>query len=202
MERKQQGLAIKLDMANAFDKVNHFFLFEIMPIFVFSKRFVRWVKACISNSWIAPLVNGRPTKFFQATKGLRQGFPMSPFLYLLVVESTSRKLQQLQESGDLKGLNIARGVNVVNRAQFVDDTIMLGGVSSISAEIFKCALSTFLKASDNKVNSTKSKVYIWNCSPGTLAKIARTLGFEGKLTWNSFNYLGIPIFKGKKMVVN
>ena len=64
MERKQQGMAIKLDMANAFDRVNHFFLFEIMSKFVFSKRFVRWVKACISRSWIAPLVNGRTSKFF------------------------------------------------------------------------------------------------------------------------------------------
>ena len=125
---------------------------------------------------------------------------MSPFLYLLVVESMSRKLQQLQESGDLKGLKIARGVKVVNNAQFVDDTIMIGGVSSISVERFKCALSTFLKASDIKVNSAKSKVYGWNCPRGTLAKIARTLGFEGNVTWNSFNYLGITIFKGTKRV--
>ena len=86
VERKQQGMAIKLDMANAFNRVNHFFLFEIMSKFGFSKRFLRWVKACINSTWIALLVNGRPTKFFQATRGLRQGFPMSPFLYLLVVE--------------------------------------------------------------------------------------------------------------------
>ena len=49
MERKQQGMAIKLDMANAFDRVNHFFLFEIMSKFGFFKRFVRWIKACIRN---------------------------------------------------------------------------------------------------------------------------------------------------------
>ena len=78
MERKQQGMAIKLDMANAFDRENHFFLFEIMSKFGFSKRFVKWVKACISRSWIAPLVNGRPSKFFHKTMGLQQGFPMYP----------------------------------------------------------------------------------------------------------------------------
>ena len=70
MERKQQGMAIKLDMANAFDRVNHSFLFEIMSKFEFSKRFVRWVKSYISGMWMTPLVNGRPTKFFQATRGL------------------------------------------------------------------------------------------------------------------------------------
>ena len=65
------------------------------------------------------------------------------------------------------------------------------------AKRFKCALSTFLKAFDGKVNSTKSKVYGWNYPPGTLANIVRTIGFEGNVTWNSFNYFGIQIFKGK-----
>ena len=57
-------MAIKLDMENAFDRVNHFFLFEVMSRFGFSERFVRWVKACISKPWIVPLVNGKPSKFF------------------------------------------------------------------------------------------------------------------------------------------
>ena len=61
---------------------------------------------------------------------------------------------------------------------------------------------TFLKAIDVKINSIESKVYGWNCPLGMLAKIARNLGFEGVATWNSFNYLGIPIFKGKKRVVD
>ena len=65
LERKQQGMAIKIDMANAFDRVKHFFLFEIMSRFGFSKRFIRWNKACIRSPWIAPLVNGRPSDFFQ-----------------------------------------------------------------------------------------------------------------------------------------
>ena len=64
IETKQQGMAIKLDMANAFDKVNHFFLFEIMLKMGFSKKNCRWIKACISSPWIAPLVNGRPTSLF------------------------------------------------------------------------------------------------------------------------------------------
>ena len=127
---------------------------------------------------------------------------MSPFLYLLVVESMSRNLQNLQESSDLKGLKIARGVKSSNHVQFAGDTILLGGASTIIAKRCKRALSTFLKSSDSKVNSTKSKVYGWKCPPGTLENIARTLGFEGNVTWNSFNYLGIPIFKGKKRTVD
>ena len=90
----------------------------------------------------------------------------------------SRKLQLLQESGDLRGLKIAKGVKAVNHVQFADETIMLGGASNTIARRFNSVMSTFLKATDGKINSTKSKVYSWNCTPGTLAKIARTLGFE------------------------
>ena len=66
LEHKQQGMAIKLDMENGFDRFNHFFLFEIMLKMGFSKKNCRWIKACISIPWIAPLVNGRLVGFFQS----------------------------------------------------------------------------------------------------------------------------------------
>ena len=104
---------------------------------------------------------------------------MSPFLYLLVVEAMSRKLQLLQGSGELRGLKIARGVKAINHAQFVDDTILLGGASITIARRFNSVLSTFLKAIDGKINLAKSKVYGWNCTLGMLAKIARTRVLTG-----------------------
>ena len=107
---------------------------------------------------------------------------MSPFLYLLVEESMSMKLQHLQDSSDLKGLKIARGIKAINHAHFADDTILLGGAPSIIAERFNCALSAFLKSFDDKVNSIKSKVCGWNCPPRTLARIASALRFEGNVT--------------------
>ena len=76
-----------------------------------------------------------------------------------------------------------------NHARFADDTI---------ARRFNSVMSTFLKATEGKINSTKSKVYGWNRPTRTLENTVRTLGLEGNVTWNSFNYLGIPIFKGKK----
>ena len=169
-----------------------------MSKFGFSPRFTGWIKACVISRWITLLVNDRPTKFFQVTRGFRQGCSLSPYLYLMVVDSLSRKLQQQQELGELKGLKIARGVRVENNAQFVDDTILLGGASTIIAKRFKNVISTFLNATNGKLNVKKSKIYGWNCTPGVMARIARILGFEGTTSWNSFNHMGVPIFKGKK----
>lgn len=66
-------------MANAFDRVNHPFLLKVLRAFGFLPHFFHLIKACIGNPWIAPLVNGRPSIFFQAQRGIRQGCPLSPF---------------------------------------------------------------------------------------------------------------------------
>ena len=70
-QRKEKGMLIKLDMANAFDRVNLSFLYKVIHSFGFIFAFIKLIESCIDKPWIAPLVNGRPTNFFQATRGLR-----------------------------------------------------------------------------------------------------------------------------------
>ena len=123
MEIKQYGMVIKLDMANSFDKINHNFLLGFMQKMGFSLEFIRWIKDCIGNLWIAPLVNRRPTNIFQASRGLRQGWPLSPSVFLFVVEALNKKLQVLRDRRELIGLKIARGIKVVNNAQFTDEQL-------------------------------------------------------------------------------
>ena len=67
---REKGMAIKLDLANAFDRVNYEFLFQVMLRFGFDPGFVRWIQACIKSPWIAPLVNGRIANFFKASHGI------------------------------------------------------------------------------------------------------------------------------------
>ena len=107
--RKEKGMLINLDMKNAFDRVKLPFLYRVLLAFGFNPEFVNLIKACTESPWIAPLANGRRTKFFQASRGLRQGFPLSPFLYILMVESLSRKLSVVKEAGFIPGIKIARG---------------------------------------------------------------------------------------------
>ena len=90
--RKEKGMLIKLDMKNTFDRVKLSFLYQVLRAFGFSAEFVRLIKACTDRPWISPLVNGRPRDFFQATRGMRQGCPLSPFLYILMGEVLSKKL--------------------------------------------------------------------------------------------------------------
>jgi hypothetical protein len=126
---KGKGMVVKLDMANTFDCVCHSFLFKVMEKFGFNSSFIKWAVACIGNPWIVPLVNGRPSNFFQVNQGLNQGFPLSPLLFPPVVETLSRKLEHERDLGNFPSLQITKGVKNMN-LEFVDDTLLLKGCIS------------------------------------------------------------------------
>ena len=71
LSRNEKGFILKMDMANAFDKVNLTFLIVFLNRYGFSDDFVNIIKACTIGPWISPLVNGRPCEFFQSSRGLR-----------------------------------------------------------------------------------------------------------------------------------
>ena len=104
-------MLIKLDMKNTFDRVKLSFLYQVLLSFGFSIEFVKLIKACIDRPWITPLVNGRPSKYFQASRGLCQGCVLSHFLYIMMVETLSKKLAFEKESGYIPGIKIERGVD-------------------------------------------------------------------------------------------
>jgi hypothetical protein len=97
-------MLIKLDMANAFDRVNLSFLYKVLISFGFCSDFVNLIKACTEKPWIAPIVNDRLTNYFQASRGLRQGCPLSPFLYILMVDTRSRKLTAEKRIDSVPGI--------------------------------------------------------------------------------------------------
>jgi len=195
VKSKEKGMAIKLDLSNAFDRVRHDFLFQVMLKLGFAPELLSWIKACISKPWIAPLVNGRATSFFQASRGLRQGCPLSPILYAVQAASLSFRLEHARTHENLLGIRIVRGIKEVNHTQFADDTLLLGGATPYAAKKFKEVLDNYQYVSGSLINYSKSQVYSWNCTPLDLQVLSRILKIEGKHQWNDFKYLGVPIFR-------
>jgi hypothetical protein len=142
-------------MENAFDRVRNDFLKDVLNKFGFNQSFIFWVGSCIYNPWIALLINGRSTPFFKSTRGLRHGFPLSPLLYVLMVESINRRLELEHINGTIPGLYI-------NHSQFDDDTFLLGGASRIMAKNFKLVLDQFTQVSRGLINKNKIHIYAWN----------------------------------------
>jgi hypothetical protein len=140
IKRKEKGMIIKIDMENDFDQVGHPFLFQILSNFGFSKDFINWIKACIRSPWIAPLVNGCLGLFFPLTKGLRQGCPLSPLLYIIMADCLTKKLEEERVNGNIPLISIARGAKEINHSQFAGDMRLMDGTSVIIASRFKSIL--------------------------------------------------------------
>ena len=141
------------------------------------------------------MVNGRATKFFQATRGLRQGCPLSPLLYALQAFVLSLQLDYGKKKLNLSGLRITNGVKDINHAQFADDTLLLGGASPATAKKFKKELDIYTDISGSMISLAKSKIYGWNITPREMHEISKILGIEGITIWEEFKYLGVPLIK-------
>lgn len=86
---------LKVDMQKAYDSVEWIFVEQVLKGLHFPSKFTQWIMMCLKTLSYSILINGKPCEPFPAKKGLRQGDPMSPFLFVLVMEYFCRALKQL-----------------------------------------------------------------------------------------------------------
>ncbi|GKV46066.1 hypothetical protein SLEP1_g53078 [Rubroshorea leprosula] len=104
--KKQQAFVFKADFANAYDCVNWSFLEWMMDRMGFGTKWRRWIMECLSTSRISVLINGSPMEEFKVEKGLRQGDPLSPFLFLMIGEGLNGLVQKAVTEGLFRGVEI------------------------------------------------------------------------------------------------
>ncbi|KAL5580322.1 hypothetical protein UlMin_012764 [Ulmus minor] len=119
--KKKGYLALKLDMAKAFDKVEWSFVQRIMTKLGFSDVWIRKIMACVTSVSYSFLING--IKFGQLfpTRGLCQGDPLSPYLFLLYAEGLSSLFHHFEATGRLQGMRCGRNGPTISHLFFADD---------------------------------------------------------------------------------
>ena len=103
-KKKSKSMGIKLDMAKAYDRMEWDILLEVLIAFGFSVSFSKLINECISSVTYSILLNGSPFGNFKTSRGIRQGDPLSPYLFILGVEVLSHMLTTTEERESFKVL--------------------------------------------------------------------------------------------------
>jgi hypothetical protein len=103
-KKKKKGIIMKLDFEKAYDKVQWSFLFEGLEGKRFPEKWILWMKQVVCGGRVGINLNGEPGEYSGTHKGLRQGDPLSPLLFNLVVDALTTLLRKGSQAGIIKGL--------------------------------------------------------------------------------------------------
>ncbi|GKV23016.1 hypothetical protein SLEP1_g32806 [Rubroshorea leprosula] len=189
--KKKESFLFKVDFEKAFDKVCWEFIDYMLFRMGFHVIWRGWIQECLRSSMISVLINGSPTRQFLAGKGIRQGDPLSPFLFLIVAESLNGLMFTAVEKELFKGVTIGNGATMVSHLQFADDTIFFGEASEDNIRVVKSIMRVFEMASGLKINFGKSQLLGVEVDDDWKTRMACILCCkEGKFP---FKYLGVPV---------
>ncbi|GJW16181.1 RNA-directed DNA polymerase, eukaryota, reverse transcriptase zinc-binding domain protein [Tanacetum coccineum] len=174
-KKKKKTLIFKVDFEKAFDSIRWDFLDDVLKEFGFRCKWRNWIQSCLTSSKGSILVNGCPTNEFQFYKGLKQGDPLSPFLFILVMESLHLSFQRIVNAGMFKGIVLDQSL-CLSHMFYADDAIFLGEWSDGNISTLIHVLKCFFHASGLKINLNKSKIMGINVESAQVIQAAAKLG--------------------------
>ncbi|XP_010687249.1 uncharacterized protein LOC104901378 [Beta vulgaris subsp. vulgaris] len=172
---------LKVDLSKAHDRIRWEFVEIMLRRMNFPEIWVTWIMQCITTVSYSILVNGEPSKVFRPSVGLRQGDPLSSYIFILCMEVLSRNLSKMQNNKELNGLKIARNAPKISHLFFTDDALFFFKANPKNCWAIKTVLATFCEKSGEKINFEKSHVIFSPNTPPKFKKILRKpLGVKDK----------------------
>ncbi|KAK1650817.1 hypothetical protein QYE76_068622 [Lolium multiflorum] len=193
----RDGLAaVKLDMSKAFDRVEWSFLEKIMLKLGFSPGWVRLVMRCVTSVTYRVKVDKNLSEVIVPQRGLRQGCPLSPYLFILCAEGLSALFRKAEEEGSLQGVQVCPTAPTINHLFFADDSLIFMKVNEPSAQKLLEILELYEDASGQMINKDKSAVMF---SKGVSHLAKRNFQRFLQISDEAYNdrYLGLPIHLGR-----
>ena len=141
-----KSVVLKIDLSKAYDRVNWTYLRVIMSKMGFSVPFITWVMSSITSVSFVVLINGVASTFFRSGWGLRQGFPLAPLHFLIVVEGLGRAILSAKTSGSYQGISFGNNITY-SHVLFVDNIVIVSDGSKQYLSTLYEVLMVFCKAS-------------------------------------------------------
>lgn len=156
-------MCIKIDLAKTYDSVRWEFLEVALRALHFPAHTIKLIMACVTEAQFSVLVNGCSEGFFKSTKGLRQGCPLSPFLFAIVMEVFSIMMDKYVASHMIPSPFVKRDTTI-SHLMFVDDLIVFSKASQLAVANPKHFLEQFKWFTGLGVNWSKSAIFFENCN--------------------------------------
>nr|GEW66706.1 RNA-directed DNA polymerase, eukaryota, reverse transcriptase zinc-binding domain protein [Tanacetum cinerariifolium] len=188
--KKKQSLIFKVDFEKAYDSVRWDFLDDVLKKFGFGNKWCAWIQNCLRPSRGSIIINGSPTEEFQFFKGLKQGDPLSTFLFILIMESLHLSFQCVVDVGMFKGINLSLLVNL-SHMFYADDAVFVGQWCDGNINTLVHVLECFFQASGLRINMCKSKIMGVNVGNEKVKSATSKLGCL--ILNTSFSYLGTKV---------
>nr|GEX17920.1 RNA-directed DNA polymerase, eukaryota [Tanacetum cinerariifolium] len=166
-----------VDAVSQFFSTCSFLPDDILKSFGFGDKWRRWIAGCLNSAKGFVLVNGSPTTEFKFHRGLKQGNPLSSFLFILVMESLHRSFSKVLEKGLYKGICINNSL-LLSHLFYADDTVFVGEWNRSNISTIVRVLKCFHIASGLKINLSKSKLSGIGISKRKIDKAAAIVGYS------------------------
>ena len=191
-KNKTSGALIKIDFQMAYDSINWNFLRKVMESLGFGRKWISWIMECVSSASMSILLNGSPLRPFKMQKGLRQGDPLSPYLFILVSETLVCFLKRAHNLNLIEAVSIGKSKVSLKHLQFADDILLFAPKNHTCITNYFRLFDIFALMSGLAINYNKSAFISWKRDDYPwVNEIANDVGCMHARP--PFTYLGFPL---------
>jgi len=193
-------MVLKLDMSKAYDKIEWPFVHQVLTSMGYPTKMVELIMRCISSVSYQILINGQPSKSFTFARRLRQGDPLSPYLFILCASVLSGLLRKAASLKEIHGIKVARSAPHLSNLLFTDDNLLFSRASTLEANKILEILASYQQATGQVVNLEKTEAsFSRNVPNEDKHMIYNMMGV--KVVEAQSRYLGFPIPFGRSKKV-